>query len=382
VNKLLAKRVFKFEGLSDLSDIASKGDWAVAYDLTSGYYHVSLHPQSRTFVGFCWKGVYYVYNCLPFGLATAPWVFSKVMRELVMHWRRRGISVLPYLDDFLFPATGQSTCRRVAAEVEADFYKGGLIINVPKSQRVPTQRLRHLGFDVDLAEGLFRIPEDRWQQLLSTVNSILSARGGRVQARKLEVMVGQVISMRLAWGPVTQLYTRNLYALINSICSLNCWLTVSEEAVGELLFWQQLPRLRFEALIWPSMKGLSVRVATDASDFGWGGHTLSGPHEVAHEYFSEEEARSSSTFRELMAVTRCLKAMVHRCEGRMVVLQVDAQNLLWVINRGSRSLPLNLQARDLFWFCLKHRITVSVEWVPRELNAWADEISKLLILDD
>jgi hypothetical protein len=47
VNELLAKRVFKFEDLSYLSDMVEKGDWSVAYDLTSGYYHVSLHPDSR-----------------------------------------------------------------------------------------------------------------------------------------------------------------------------------------------------------------------------------------------------------------------------------------------------------------------------------------------
>jgi hypothetical protein len=35
-----------------------------------------------------------------------------------------------------------------------------------------------------------------------------------------------------------------------------------------------------------------------------------------------------------------------------VVIQVDAMNLLEVINRGSPRLPLNFLARDLFWFCL------------------------------
>ncbi len=72
----------------------------------SGYYHVGLHPRSRTFVEFMWEGQYYVYNCLPFGLSTAPWVLSKVMRELVMLWRKEGIRVLPCLDDFLFMARG------------------------------------------------------------------------------------------------------------------------------------------------------------------------------------------------------------------------------------------------------------------------------------
>ncbi len=60
VNEHLVKRVFKFEVLSDITDMAEKGDYSsVSYDLTSGYYYVSLHPDSRQFVGFDWKGVYY-----------------------------------------------------------------------------------------------------------------------------------------------------------------------------------------------------------------------------------------------------------------------------------------------------------------------------------
>jgi hypothetical protein len=74
--------------------------------------------------------------------------------------------------------------------------------------------------------------------------------------------------------------------------------------------------------------------------------------------------------------------MVHLCEGKFVVFQVDAQNLLGIVNRGSPRLKLNALARELFWFGLEHRITLSVEWVPREENTLADELSKLLIPDD
>jgi hypothetical protein len=67
VNKQITKRVFKFEGLSDIADMAEKGDFLLSYDLTSGYYHVKLlHPESRRFVGFKLKGIYYQYNCLLF----------------------------------------------------------------------------------------------------------------------------------------------------------------------------------------------------------------------------------------------------------------------------------------------------------------------------
>jgi hypothetical protein len=84
VNRHLGKKAFNFEGLKDLADSAVKGDHAVFYDLMSGYYHVGFHPRSRTFVGFKWEGKYCVYNRLLFGLSTAPWVFSKLMRELAM----------------------------------------------------------------------------------------------------------------------------------------------------------------------------------------------------------------------------------------------------------------------------------------------------------
>jgi len=163
------------------------------------------------------------------------------------------------------------------------------------------------------------------------------------------------------------MYTRHVYALINSVFFLNRWVTLTEEARGELLFWQQLPRLRFDADIWPPLKGVSIWMATDASDFAWGGHTVTGPMELAREYFSEWEAIRSSTYRELLGVYRCLQSMVHRCEGRVVVLQVDAQNLLENVNRGSPKLIINELARELFWLCLRaaaphhHRCGVGAE---------------------
>ena len=236
VNRHLGRKVFKFEGLKDLADLAEKGDYAVSYDLKSGYYHVGLHRESRTFVGFKWEGKYYTYNCLPFGLSTAPWVFSKVMRELVMFWRRDGIKLLPYLDDFMFMKSGFWQCVRLARRMERDFVRAGLMINVPKCHSIPAQQRRQLGFDVDSAQGKFQVPADRWEALRVSAGALLSARHGRVQARSLARLTGTVISMHLSWGPVTQLYTRHLYALINSVVSLNCWVELTEEATNELFF--------------------------------------------------------------------------------------------------------------------------------------------------
>ena len=51
VNKNLAKKVFKFERLTDLLDIAVKGDHSVSYDLKPGYCLVGFQPVTRRSVG-------------------------------------------------------------------------------------------------------------------------------------------------------------------------------------------------------------------------------------------------------------------------------------------------------------------------------------------
>ena len=51
VNRHLGRKDFKFEGMRDLADLAEKGDHAVSYDLMLGFYHVSLHPRYRNYVG-------------------------------------------------------------------------------------------------------------------------------------------------------------------------------------------------------------------------------------------------------------------------------------------------------------------------------------------
>jgi hypothetical protein len=56
VNKHLRKKAFKFEGPKDLADLAERRNYAVSYDLLSGYYHVGFFHASRTYVGFKWEG--------------------------------------------------------------------------------------------------------------------------------------------------------------------------------------------------------------------------------------------------------------------------------------------------------------------------------------
>jgi hypothetical protein len=115
--------------------------------------------------------------------------------------------VLPYLDDFVFMKHGFCHCarlaRRVARRVEGDFIRAGVRINVPKCNTTPAQQRRHLGFDFDFADGVFRVPLDRCDTLKLAVDSTLSARHGRIQARRLASVTGTVLSTHMSRGLVT-----------------------------------------------------------------------------------------------------------------------------------------------------------------------------------
>jgi hypothetical protein len=43
----------------------------------------------------------FVFNVLPFGLANAGHIFTKVLKEALKYWRNQGLKIIMYLDDGL-----------------------------------------------------------------------------------------------------------------------------------------------------------------------------------------------------------------------------------------------------------------------------------------
>jgi hypothetical protein len=101
INSFLQVQKFKYESIREVSQLAKLGDHLLSVDLKSGYHHVDVAPEFWQYLGFEWQGKYYVFCQLPFGLATACFVFTKLMKQLVAFWRKSGIRVIPYIDDFL-----------------------------------------------------------------------------------------------------------------------------------------------------------------------------------------------------------------------------------------------------------------------------------------
>ena len=94
-----------------------------------------------------------------------------------MYQRRCGIRVLPYLDYLFFPKKGFRACRLAGIRIEGDCFRAGLLINFPKSGMIPLLESKHLGFEVDLGAGYFKVPADRWGALHISADALLVAKG-------------------------------------------------------------------------------------------------------------------------------------------------------------------------------------------------------------
>ena len=72
------------------------------FDIQSAYRLVSVHPEDRYLLGMSWNGKIYVDAALPFGLRSAPKIFTALAGAMEWIFKRNGASdIWHYLDDFI-----------------------------------------------------------------------------------------------------------------------------------------------------------------------------------------------------------------------------------------------------------------------------------------
>jgi hypothetical protein len=169
VNSLLISNRFKYEDLRTFRDIFQSGGWFFKFDYMSGYHHVDFLPQHQQYLAFAWEEGhakrYFVFTVLPFGLATAPYVFIKIQKDLVKHWRAQGIRIFTYLDDGIGWGPPEEVSRKISRKIQIDVESSGFLWHPDKSVWEPSQHGEILGFVVDLKIWYFRVPERRIKRL-------------------------------------------------------------------------------------------------------------------------------------------------------------------------------------------------------------------------
>ena len=235
-----------------------------------------------------------MFTVLPFGLSSACYMFTKLLRPLVRYWRARGLRILVYLDDGLCATAGRQRALEASHLVQATLNRAGFAVYPTKSVWEPIQRLTWLGFVIDLALGQIEVPREKVMALQHKLAQAQACQYSPIPARQLASIVGRIISMGLAIGPVSRFMTRSLYATLESRMAWCERLTLSQDAQAELSFWAASLTEYNSQPIWHSPSALRV-VYSDASDTGYGGYVVEHGSCTSFGQWSAEEAGQSST---------------------------------------------------------------------------------------
>jgi hypothetical protein len=145
LNRLVEPKHFKMEGIGVLKELVSEGDHFCKIDLKDAYLTIPLYPDDKEFLQFRWRGKGYQFLSLCFGLASAPWAFTKILKPVVAFLRRQGIRIIIYLDDILILNQSKKRVEKDFATTVRILEACGFLINTEKSIGEGAKYIEYLG---------------------------------------------------------------------------------------------------------------------------------------------------------------------------------------------------------------------------------------------
>ena len=356
INKFLQVPKFKCEDNRLIKDLFNTGDFFFKFDICSRYHHVDIHLQYQKYLVFLWiiDGClrYFVFTVLVFGLSSAPYVFTKILKVLIKHWCSLGMRIFAFIDDGFGWGRSFDKARKLGGFVKSDLFRSGSIAHPVKSQWVLKQEAEHLRYIVNLKEGNFAVPQRRITELQHKLAYFQSS--SKATARKLASLAGSIISMGLALGPVVRMWTRAIYRVINSANSRNQKVDLSAEAAHEINFWSECLDQYNGQPIWLINPQIKIVSYSDASDAAWGGYVVHISKSVAKGNFSETEIGHSSTWRELKGTLNVMHSYTDSLKRNTVKHRTDNQNIVWALSASSRKADLHALVIDIYKLCIEN----------------------------
>ncbi len=160
-------------------------------DIKHAYRNIPVHPDDRHLLAMRWQDEILVDKVLPFGLRSAPIIFTAVADALQWIIQNKGASSLfHYLDDYITVGPPNSPqCSRNLEIIKQTCQELGVPLEESKSEG-PTACLTFLGLELDSATRIIRLPQDK----LARLRQSLSDWGSRkaVQKRELLSLIGHL----------------------------------------------------------------------------------------------------------------------------------------------------------------------------------------------
>ena len=374
LNGFLVTKKFKMETVQKIRSSIVPGLVATSIDLTDAYHHIPIHPNFQNFLAFQVGDRKFKYRAMPFGLSSAPQVFTEVMTPLKVFARKNfGGYIFQYLDDWLLLDRSHSLVLDLTRKFIGLCIEQGMLVNLGKSHLSPTTSLIHLGTKWDFDAFTVAVPDDKVQVVTATAARLV--RHGRALISTLESLMGLMVSCEklVHHGRINY---RSFQACV--IWNLR---------FGRRPRYVSLPPPAIEDLKWWSNKGVIARpvaclqpkhdlvVSTDASNIGWGAATDDWS---VYGRWTGEEVTLHINHKELLAVLKTLELKAPSLANSTVLFLIDNTTTVSYISKqgGTRSLKMTRTVKKIYSLASRHNVFLKSVHVKGTLNVLADMLSR------
>ena len=192
LNKFVHYDHFKQETFKVVLDLLQRNDFLTSIDLTDACFSISVHSEDQKFLKFSWNGRMYKFVCVCFGLKSAPFLFTKVLKPVYAWFRQQNTRCSYYIDDSLNMDQDRAVCQGNTNFMVKSLDSFGFTINFTKSSLIPAQRIVFFGFIIDSVEFKVYITEEKIQKILTKAKALL--KKGVVIVRALAFFIGLIIN--------------------------------------------------------------------------------------------------------------------------------------------------------------------------------------------
>lgn len=145
LNHLCVSDSMPLPRIDTLLDKLSSAQMFSTLDLTSGYWHVPIHPLDSEKLAFATNFGLYEWNRLPFGLKNAPAIFNRVLRQILNKYRINFVA--QYFDDLVIYSKNKEEHLQHLEELFSIFAQENIKLNFKKCV-FAQEKINFLGYEI------------------------------------------------------------------------------------------------------------------------------------------------------------------------------------------------------------------------------------------
>lgn len=375
LNSFICTEHFKLEDYRTASRLISPSCWLTTLDLKDAYYLVNIDPASRKYLRFYFQNILYEFTCLPFGLCSAPLVFTKLLKPVIHVLRKEGLLSVLYLDDFLLLAHSRDACIFNAATTCDLLSRLGFLFSSKKCQFPPVQRCKYLGFIFDSRSMTLELPLDRRASISRLLVNM--QRRSECRIRKFAQFVGSLgaccPALQYAWVYTKRFEREKMLALQMHHDDYNARMRIPNH-LSDFQWWKSHISVGKMPLTPPPYE---LEIFSDASLSGWGAVAAG---QRMHGFWSTSEENLHINTLELKAAFLALQCFARDLAHTSILLRIDNTTAIAYINRmGGIQFPhLNDRARQIWKWCERRNLFIFASYISSADNWEADQESRRL----